>query len=100
MGRVGATNEVEGTNLQGAGEAIDDVDGLLASQGLLQQLTGIVNTTSGDEVLGGHQILEFLQNRILQLGINIVQAGNLKGQCLDLILTQMLEDVGGNLGSQ
>src|SRR5690606_4087295 len=60
--RVSSADKVEGPHLKRAGQAIDDVNGLLASKRLLQELPCVVDSPGCNEVLSHHQLLELHEN--------------------------------------
>ena len=100
VARVRAADEVEGTHLEARREPVHDVDGLLRSQGPFQHLAGVIDAPRGDEILGHHHFLELLEHPVLVFGLDLVQAGDLEGQLLDLVLAQVLEDLRGHVRTQ
>ncbi len=100
MGRIGASDKVEGPNLQRTGEPVDNIDCLLAADGLFQQFPGVIDASGCYEVLSHHEVLKFLKDGVLKIGFDCFQPRDLEGQGFYFIFSQMLENFGRNLGTE
>jgi hypothetical protein len=92
-------DKIERPYLEARSQAVDNVDGFLASQGLFQKLPGIVYAAHGDELVGHHQFLEFGKDRVFLIRLYSFKPRYLEGKGFYLVLAQELEYFRGNIRS-
>jgi hypothetical protein len=98
--RVGALDEVERRHLQRALQAVDDLDGTLLAQRLFKDVTRVVDTALADVLLSHGQLIGLLHDRIALNGGDLFHVVDLQGHLLYVLLFQLLEYFGADLGAQ
>ena len=89
--RVGLAQEIERSNLQAGGKAIENFHRLFRSQGLLQHILRIFQTTRGNVVAGHSHLIKFTDYLCLYLGADLFLVRNFEGYTLNFIIVQMLK---------
>ena len=80
LGCVGLSHKLERLYLQGCGQLANDIHCLLASEGLLQKLLGITDTTLCYVLLCQTDLIKLLNDLFLNLRGNTPGIGNFQCQ--------------------
>ena len=94
---VGLAQEVERTHLQTRRETVDDLERLVRTEGLFQDVLCILQTTRGDVVLCHAHGIKLRDDLRLESGRDLLLVGDLKRQLLDLVVIHVLKQLCGVL---
>ncbi len=72
----------------------DDLVGLALAEGVLEELACVVEAALGDVLLRDGDLVELLDDRLLAVGRDVADARDLEGEVVDLLLAEVLEDLG------
>ncbi len=74
-------------------QAADDLVGAVVAQRVLQDVPGVVHAALHDVLLGHRQVVELEQDLLLQVGVDLLEVGDLERDFLDLVLGHQLEQL-------
>ena len=87
-------DKLKGPDLQKLGHTLQQLLGRGLSESLLQYGTGVLHTAVRHHLLGHTGLIKLIQNIGCLIRLQMLQLCNLKGQLLNIVLTQMLIDQG------
>ena len=98
--RIGLLHRGEAARLDGGLDAADDLDRAVAPDGLVENGQRVGEPARGDVLLGQRHLEEFRGDRGGRRLVHVGQPADLRGEHLDLLLREALEDLGRHVGAQ